>query len=161
MSGAGDETISYQRGRFATRLPADRRYTASHYWLREESEGIWRIGFTKLATWLLGDLVEYEFSIPAGSVVAAGQEIGWVEGLKALNTVYSVAEGEFLGGGDEIQRDITLIESDPYERGWLYRVRGKPLPDSFDVHGYVAVLDETIDEVLRDRQEECEGPYTG
>ena len=153
--------ISYQRGRFATRLPGDLRYTASHYWLREESDGVWRIGFTKLAAWLLGDLVEHEFTIPAGSVVAVGQEIGWAEGLKALNTVYSVAEGEFLGGGDEIQSDITLIESDPYERGWLYRVRGKPLPDSFDAHGYIAVLDETIDEVLRDRQEECGGLYAG
>ena len=161
MSEARGESISYQRGRFATRLPADRRYTASHYWLREESDGIWRVGFTKLATWLLGDLVEHEFSIPAGSIVAVGQEIGWVEGLKALNTVHSVAEGEFLGAGDEIQSDITLIESDPYERGWLYRVRGKPLPDSFDVHRYVAVMDETIDEVLRDRQEECGGPYAG
>jgi len=143
------------------RLPADRRYTASHCWLREESAGVWRVGFTRLATWLLGDLVEHEFSIPAGSTVAIGQEIGWVEGLKALNTVHSVLEGEFLGAGDGIQSNIMLIESDPYDRGWLYRVRGKPLPDSLDVHGYVAVLDETVDEVLRDRQEECGGSYAG
>jgi len=155
------ETILYQRARFATRLPVDRRYTPSHYWLLEESEGVWRIGFTKLAIWLLGDPVEHEFSILAGSAVGVGQEIGWVEGLKALNTVYSVAEGEFLGAGDEIQSDITLIESDPYERGWLYRIRGKPAPDSLDVYRYVAVLDQTIDEVLLDRQEECEGPYAG
>ena len=155
------ETILYQRARFATRLPVDRRYTPSHYWLLEESEGVWRVGFTKLATWLLGDAVEHEFSVLAGSAVAAGQEIGWVEGLKALSTVFSVVEGEFLGPGDEIQSDITLIESDPYERGWLYRVRGKPARDSLDVHGYVAVLDQTIDEVLLDRQEECGGPYAG
>jgi glycine cleavage system H protein len=155
------ETILYQRGRFATRLPVDRRYTPSHYWLLEESEGVWRIGFTKLAAWLLGDPVEHEFSILAGSTVAVGQEIGWVEGLKAIHTVCSVAEGEFLGSGDEIQTDITLIESDPYERGWLYRVRGKPAPDSLDVHRYAAVLDQTIDEAMLDRQEECEGPHAG
>jgi glycine cleavage system H protein len=155
------ETILYQRARFATRLPVDRRYTPSHCWLLEESAWIWRIGFTKLATWLLGDPVEHEFSILDGSAVAVGQEIGWVEGLKAVQTVCSVAEGEFLGAGDEIQTDITLMDSDPYERGWLYRVRGKPTPDSFDVHAYVAVLDQTIDEVLLSRQEECEGPYAG
>lgn len=155
------ETILYQRSRFSTRLPVDRRYASSHYWLLEESAGVWRIGFTKLATWLLGGPVEHEFSVLAGSAVAAGQEIGWVEGLKALSTVLSVVEGEFLGPGDEIQSDIALIESDPYERGWLYRVRGKPEQDTLDVHGYVAVLDRTIDEVLLDRQEECGGPYAG
>ena len=155
------ETILYQRARFATRLPVDRHYTASHYWLLEESVGVWRIGLTGLATWLLGDPVEHELSVPAGSAVAVGQEIGWVEGLKALSTIFSVAEGEFLGAGDEIQSDITLLQSDPYERGWLYRVRGKPAPDSLDVHGYVTVLDRTIDETLVERQEECDGPYAG
>jgi glycine cleavage system H protein len=155
------ETILYQRARFATRLPVDRRYTQTHYWLLEESKGVWRIGFTKLATWRLGDPVEHQFFILAGSAVSAGQDIGWVEGLKALHTVYCVAEGEFLGAGDEIQTDITLIDSDPYERGWLYRVRGKPAPDSFDVHGYLAILNQAVEEALLDRQEECDGPYAG
>jgi glycine cleavage system H protein len=155
------EVILYQRGRFATRLPVERRYTPSHYWLLEEPEGVWRIGFARFAAWLLGDPVEHEFSILPGSAVVVGQEIGWVEGLKALNTLYCVAQGEFLGAGQEIQTDITLLESDPYERGWLYRVRGKPAPDSLDVHRYVAVLDQAVDETLLNRQEECEGPYAG
>lgn len=155
------ETVLYQRASFTTRLPADRRYTSSHYWMLEEPEGIWRIGFTKLAAWLMGDLVEHGFSIRGGSAVVVGQEIGWVEGLKAIQTVCSVAKGEFLGAGDEIQADITLLESDPYERGWLYRVRGEPAPNSLDVHGYVAVLDQAIEEALLNRQEECDGPYAG
>ncbi len=154
-------TISYQRARFITELPADRLYTPSHYWLREESEGVWRIGFTKLAVWLMGDPVEYGFSIRPGSAVTPGQEIGWVEGLKALHAIISVAGGEFLGAGDEIESAVALIESDPYERGWLYRVRGRPAPDSFDVHRYVTALDQAIDETLLDRQEECGGPYAG
>jgi hypothetical protein len=48
------ENILYQRSRFATQLPVSCRYTPSHFWLLEESAGVWRIGFTKLATWLLG-----------------------------------------------------------------------------------------------------------
>ncbi|HSW48561.1 MAG TPA: glycine cleavage system protein H [Bryobacteraceae bacterium] len=155
------ETILYQRARFTTRLPDDRRYTPSHYWIEEWPEGTWRVGFTRFASWLLGDLVECEFSIPAGSAVAVGQELGWVEGLKAIQTVYSVAEGEFLGAGDELQGDVTLLESDPYERGWLYRIRGKPAADTLDVHGYMAVLDQEIEEALRNRQEECDRPYAG
>lgn len=150
-------TIAYARSRFATELPVECRYTTSHFWLREEAAGVWRVGLTKLATWLLGDPVEFEFSLGAGATLAVGQEIGWVEGLKALTTIHSVAEGELLVTGDGIRSDITLIGSEPYTRGWLYRVRGRPAPDCIDVHGYIAVLDVTIEEIVRSRQDECGG----
>ena len=153
--------ILYQRSRFATQLPICCRYTPSHFWLLEESPGVWRIGFSKFATWLLGDPVEFEFSARAGAAVLVGQEIGWVEGLKALDTIYSVAEGEFLGAGEAIANDITLLGSDPYGLGWLYRIRGKPAAESLDVHAYITLLDEAVDNVIRDRQGECGGAYAG
>jgi glycine cleavage system H protein len=156
-----NESIPYRRSRFVTNLPAGRRYTASHSWLAEESTGVWRIGFTKFAAWLLGDLVEYEFRVASGAVVAAGQEIGWVEGLKSLTGIYSVAEGEFLDSGDGISADITLIDSDPYQRGWLYRVRGTPMADTLDVHAYIALLDEAVDTAIRNGREECGGECDG
>ena len=146
-------SVAYKRNRFSTRLPVDRRYTAAHYWLSEEPGGIWRIGFTKFATRMLGDLVEYDFSVPPGTSVAVGQEIGSIEGFKAVTTLYSVAEGEFLGAGDALASDITSVESDPYGRGWLYRVKGRPDPASVDVEGYVAILDATIDRMLESRHE--------
>jgi glycine cleavage system H protein len=155
------EYIPYSRSRFTTRLPADRRYTASHFWLAEEAGGIWRVGFTRLAVWLLGDPVEFEFSVRLGTRIAAAQEIGWVEGLKALHTVHSVAEGEFLEAGGEIARDITLIDTEPYERGWLYRVRGDPAPGAVDVHRYVALLDDAVDAVIRGREAVCGGECEG
>jgi glycine cleavage system H protein len=148
---SGVETLYYKRSRFSTRLPVDRRYTAGHYWLREENPGLWRVGFTKFATRMLGDLVEYEFSIPVGAQIVVGQEIGSIEGFKALTTLYSVADGEFLGLGDGFGTDITTAESDPYGRGWLYRVKGQPDPASLDVQGYMALLDATIDKLLDSR----------
>ena len=110
-----------------------------------------------MATWLLGDPVEFAFSVRPGATIAAAQEIGWVEGLKALHTLYAVAEGEFLEAGVEIARDITLLESDPYDRGWLYRVRGNPAPGAVDVHAYMALLHDAVDAVIRGREEECGG----
>jgi glycine cleavage system H protein len=52
-----------------------------------------------------------------------------------------------------LKSDITLVESDPYGRGWLYRVQGRPDPASVDVHGYIAILDATIDRLLATRHE--------
>lgn len=153
MREARAEVVPYKRSRFSTRLPVDRRYTAAHYWLREESPEVWRVGFTKFATRMLGDLVEYEFASSAGAPVTLGEEIGSVEGFKAVTTIYSVAEGEFLDAGEGLRADITLVETDPYGRGWLYRVRGRPDPASVDVQGYIAILDATIDKLLESRHD--------
>ena len=162
MSGGGETpaaspaaTVFYRRSRFATRLPVDRVYTPAHYWLLEEESGVWRVGLTGFATRMLGDLVELSFSVEAGATIAVGQTIGWLEGFKAVADLYSVAAGAFLGGNADLAGDITLVETDPYRRGWLYRVRGDA-PDGasggrLDVQGYVAVLDATIDTMLRDR----------
>ena len=139
------ETIYYKRSRFSTRLPAGRQYTASHHWLAEESPGLWRVGFTKFATRMLGDLVEFGFDVKPGDRVEVGQAIGWVEGFKAVSDLYCVMEGEFAGSNPELEADITLADSDPYERGWLYSVRGEPEPASVDVQGYIEILDLTID----------------
>ncbi len=143
--------VAYRRSRFATRLPADRLYSPSHYWLLEEEPDVWRIGLTGFATRMLGDLVEYEFSAKAGDAIDVGQTIGWLEGFKAVTDLYSVASGEFLGASADLAQDITLLEGDPYRRGWLYRARGRPAPGAVDVHGYVAVLDATIDSMLENR----------
>jgi glycine cleavage system H protein len=151
VSGTGGETILYKRERFITRLPIERRYTAAHYWLLEEANGIWRVGFTKFATRMLGDLVEYDFCVNPGMPVTVGQEIGSIEGFKAMSSLFSTVEGEFLGAGSDLAADITLAESDPYGRGWLYRVKGRPDPASTDVHGYIAILDTTIDRLLAAR----------
>jgi len=145
--------LSYKRVRFGTRLPMDRIYTRSHYWLLEAEPGLWRVGFTKFAIRMLGDIVEYQFDLALGAKVGIGDKIGWIEGFKAVSDIFSVAEGSFAGVNAELREDITLLESDPYGRGWLYSVQGRPEPDGVDVHGYVSILDATIDKMLSTRHE--------
>jgi len=139
------QNIYYKRSRFTTWLPPAHRYSESHYWLWEIEPGVWRIGFTRFATRMLGDLVEHGFNVQPGEKVAVGQAIAWVEGFKAISDIYCVAEGEFLGGNPALLEDISLVDSAGYDAGWLYAVKGSPDPNSLDVNGYIKVLDATID----------------
>jgi glycine cleavage system H protein len=141
-------TLAYRRSRFSTRLPLARRYTAAHYWLEGEADAQWRVGFTKFATRMLGDLVEYRFEVEPGGPIRLGQKIGWVEGFKAVSELYSVVDGAFLRSNPDLERDVTLVDGDPYARGWLYEARGHPEPSSVDAQGYTAILDATIDKML-------------
>ncbi len=146
-----EDALSYNRCRFATRLPTDRIYTRSHYWLREVEPGLWRVGLTAYGTRLLGEIVEYEFKVRTGTVVDAGQTIGWVEGFKTLSDLCSVATGEFVAENATLRGDITLLDSDPYEQGWLYQVKGQPEPSAVDARAYAAVLNAAIDAMLEGR----------
>lgn len=153
MTGARQEAVYYRRSRFTTHLPRDRRYSPAHYWLAEDEPGVWRVGLTRFATRMLGDIVELEFRVSGGTDIVLGDEIGTIEGLKAVASVFAVGSGRFLGEGTSLRADVTLIESDPYGAGWLYRLQGTPGPDTVDVDGYVAILDATIDKMLGSRHD--------
>ena len=142
-----DNVVLYKRSRFTTRLPADRLYAPSHFWIAKVEEGVYRVGFTKFATRMLGDIVEHGFDIKPGDAMAVGQTLGWIEGFKAVTDVYSVANGVFLGQNAALSSDITQIDNDPYGNGWLYSFRGEPEPNSVDVAGYTVILDATIDKM--------------
>ena len=153
MSVPRETTVYYRRSRFTTHLPRDRRYSPAHYWLLQESPGVWRVGLTKFATRMLGDIVEFELGVAPGAPVDVGDEIGSIEGLKAVTSVFCAGSGRFLGEGQALRQDVTLAESDPYGEGWLYRLQGSPAPDAVDVDGYVAILDATIDRMLAGRHD--------
>jgi glycine cleavage system H protein len=144
---SSSDVVYYKRSRFSTRLPVDRRYTPSHFWMMEAEPGVWRVGFTRFATRMLGDFVEQGFDVKPGDQVTVGQAIGWVEGFKAVTDLYCVVAGAFLGPNPALAGDITLADTDPYGQGWLYSVRGQPEPNALDVRGYTEMLDLTIDKM--------------
>jgi len=110
---------------------------------------------------MLGDIVEFEFGTAPGAAITVGDEIGSIEGLKAVTSVFAAGTGRFLGEGASLRQDVTLAESDPYGNGWLYRLQGQPAPDTVDVHGYVAILDATIDKMLESRHAGAGDPDEG
>ena len=106
-----------------------------------------RVGFTKFATRMLGELVEFGFEVEPEETIRVGQIIGWVEGFKAAADLFSVVDGHFLGENEELETDIARLRKDPYGRGWLYRARGRSEAEAMDFKGYVRFLDETIDRI--------------
>jgi glycine cleavage system H protein len=140
------EWIKFKHARFTARFPSDFRYSRSHYWMAPVGgeAGLWRVGFTKFATRMLGELVDFQFKVQSGESVSPGMEIGWVEGFKAASDVFCVMRGAFAGSNPALAADACIVRSDPYLDGWLYAVLGEPEEDHLDVHGYVAFLEATI-----------------
>ncbi|HUF64261.1 MAG TPA: glycine cleavage system protein H [Verrucomicrobiales bacterium] len=140
------EYVRFKHARFSARFPGSYRYSKAHYWMAQDAAepALWRVGFTKFATRMLGELVEAEFHVQEGEPICPGQEIGSVEGFKAASDVYSVMKGHFSGMNPLIAADACIVRSDPYIEGWLYAARGRPEEGNLDAEGYVDLLGELI-----------------
>ncbi len=145
------EYVRFKHARFSARLPVSFRYSLSHYWMVEQEDvpGRWRVGFTKFATRMLGELVEARYDVKVGDAVASGQSIGYVEGFKAASDLYCAMDGKFAGGNPILEEDACIVKSSPYEDGWLYAVDGSPEEGSVDVHGYVEHLEALIEQMQK------------
>jgi glycine cleavage system H protein len=139
--------LNYQRCRFSAKFPDDLRFTRSHYWVREQSAGIWRVGLTPWAVRLLGDFVEYRFDVAPGTEVTLGQQIGSLEAFKALTDIYAVGTGTFQEANPVLAANLDVIAQDCYGNGWLYMLRGSMDPQLLDGRQYAILLDQTIDEI--------------
>ena len=115
---------------------------------------MWRVGFTKFATRMLGDMVDHDFEAKPGTAIEPGQILGWVEGFKAISDVYGFCSGAFVGVNSALQNNISLINKKPYADGWLYEARGTLDDKCVDAHGYAAILNQTIDKMLEQQQAE-------
>ncbi|MEM1204222.1 MAG: glycine cleavage system protein H [Acidobacteriota bacterium] len=147
MSPAPKDVVRWKRSRFVARFPSTYLYSPAHFWLSETEPGLWRIGITTFAARMLGEIVEFDFEVPLGNTVAVGQVVGWVEGFKATADLFSVADGELVGGNPKALANAELVCSDPYGDGWLYSVRGTPDPQCTDIEKYLEMLGETIDQM--------------
>jgi glycine cleavage system H protein len=102
-------------------VPAELRYTAEHEWVAIEGETA-TIGITDFAAQALGDVVFV--SLPTiGATVTAGDPCGEVESYKSVSELYSPVTGEVTAVNEELNDDPALINAEPYNLGWIFRVR--------------------------------------
>ena len=150
------KTSFYKRSTFVTHLPEDCLYSPSHFWLAQTVPGFWRIGFTKFATRMLGEIVDHQWEKQPGAAVRSGEIIGSIEGFKAISDIYCVADGAFVEGNGALRDAISLVGEKPYDEGWLYLVEGQPDSKCTDLAGYRRLLDATIDRMLEKQQYDSE-----
>ena len=102
-------------------LPADLKYTESHEWIRNESDGTVTIGITDHAQAALGDLVFVELPT-VGRKLLAGEACAVVESVKAASDVYAPVAGEVVAVNEALTSAPEQVNQDAYA-AWLFRLR--------------------------------------
>lgn len=109
-------------------IPADLRYCASHEWIRLEGD-IATVGISDHAQAELTDVVFVE--LPSiGRKVDAGDPTAVVESVKAASDIYAPIGGEVIEANSAVEADPSLVNTDPYGKGWIFKLRVKDPADA-------------------------------
>ncbi len=101
--------------------PEDRRYTASHEWVRIDGE-TGMVGITDHAQKELGEIVYLELP-EVGHVFNAEEEFGTVESVKAVSELFTPVSGEVVEVNKAAVAEPGIVNDDPYGDGWLIKVK--------------------------------------
>jgi len=102
-------------------VPTDLHYTKDHEWVRVAGD-VATVGITAYAAEQLGDIVFVELP-DVGRVLAQAATFGVVESVKAVSDLFAPVGGEVLERNDELAAKPELVNDDPYDGGWMVRLR--------------------------------------
>ncbi|WP_263081237.1 glycine cleavage system protein GcvH [Endozoicomonas sp. Mp262] len=103
-------------------IPAELRYLQSHEWVRVEGDGCVTVGITEHAQDALGDVVFVELP-EVEATLTAGDEAGVIESVKAASDIYAPLSGEVIAINDALEGSPEIVNSDPYNDGWLFKMK--------------------------------------
>lgn len=125
-------------------IPSELKYLSSHEWVRVEADGETAvIGITDHAQELLGDVVFVELP-EVGASIAAGDEAGVVESVKAASDIYAPVSGEVIEINETLEDAPETVNSEPYDDGWFFKVKlsdTSELSALLDADGYAEVCE--------------------
>lgn len=102
--------------------PQQLRYSKEHEWLSAPEGGVATVGITAHAAEALGDVVYVQLP-GVGATVTAGETCGELESTKSVSDLYAPVSGEVTEVNQDVVDDPALVNSAPFEGGWLFRVR--------------------------------------
>ena len=123
--------------------PTELRYLASHEWARLDEDGNVTVGITDHAQNALGDVVFIELP-EVEQDLAAGDEAGVVESVKAASDIYAPVSGTVIAVNDLLDDEPEKVNQDPYGDGWFYKLAPTDvaeLEDMLDADGYQEACD--------------------
>ena len=101
-------------------IPENLLYTKEHEWIKIE-DNIATIGITDYAQSELGDIVFLEFP-NVGDKFEQNDIFGTIEAVKTLADLYIPVGGEIIENNDELDSNPELINSSPYDEGWIVKI---------------------------------------
>lgn len=118
--------------------PKGYKFNKTDEWVKVDGDSA-KIGISDFAQDQLSDIVYIEFNKEAGESIEKGQILATIESVKAAADVNSPINCKVLEVNESLSDTPEVLNEDPYENGWLYKVEfsnPSELDDLLDAEGY-------------------------
>ena len=122
-------------------IPVELKYSKEHEWLRVEGDTA-TIGITAFAQGELGDIIYVDIDC-VGNTVAKNDIFGSVEAVKTVSDLFMPITGEVLEFNEALKNKPELVNSKPYEDGWMIKIKitnPDEIADLLDAASYQALI---------------------
>jgi glycine cleavage system H protein len=124
--------------------PTSLRFTPTHEWVHLDGD-VATVGISRFAVDQLTDLITIDLP-KVGTKVVAGKGFGEVESVKAVSDLYAPVSGEVVAVNGDVAENVQLLAEDPYERGWLIKVKLDPTGPSAETLDHAAYEKKVAEE---------------
>lgn len=104
-----------------TEIPGGLYFTKTHEWAKVDGDEA-VIGLSDFAQNELGDITYLELPEP-GSTTTQNEPLGVIESVKAASDIYAPLSGEVIEANQEVVDSPEYVNSSPYEKAWLLKIR--------------------------------------
>ncbi|WP_303811054.1 glycine cleavage system protein GcvH [Apibacter mensalis] len=103
------------------KTPSDLLYSSKHVWIKIEGNTA-LIGITDYAQQQLGDVIYIDIN-SLGNQLKLDEIFGTVEAIKTVSDLFMPVDGKVLEMNLELENLPTLVNTDPYGKGWIIKVQ--------------------------------------
>lgn len=126
------------------KTPEGLKYAKTDEWVKVDGD-LATIGITDFAQDQLSDVVYVEIMVDEDDSVDQGDTVATIESVKAAADVNFPASGTILEINEDLADEPELLNSDPYEAGWIVKMKlddPSELEDLMDAAAYEAFNEE-------------------
>jgi glycine cleavage system H protein len=102
-------------------IPSNLKYTKDHEWVLIDGD-IATVGITDFAQKELGDIVYVEVET-LDQTLDKDEVFGTVEAVKTVSDLFLPLSGEIIEFNYELESNPEDVNSDPYGKGWMIKVK--------------------------------------
>ena len=113
------------------KVPENLRYTKDHEWILIEGK-TGTIGITDYAQGELGDVVFVDID-PNLKEIKNAQSFGTIEAVKTVSDLYAPCNGKVLEINSALANSPEIVNSDPYNSGWMIKIEIQNLDELKDL----------------------------
>jgi glycine cleavage system H protein len=122
-------------------IPENLKYTKDHEWISINGDTV-TVGITEFAQGELGDIVYVEIETE-GEELSKEEIFGSVEAVKTVSDLFMPISGELVEFNEELEANPELVNSDPYGKGWMVKIKisdTSELDDLLDAAAYSSII---------------------